>query len=117
MKKHLILFDASCPLCCSAMDRVVRWDKKEIFLCAPLDGELAKSIQKSYPASEPSDSLILVENFYGGKKRMYMQGRGVMRIFWLLGGWWACLGWLSFLPFGLNWAYRLVARHRHILKK
>lgn len=109
--KHLILFDASCQLCCNAMDRVIRWDKKEIFLCAPLDGELAKSVKKS------SDSLILVENFYGGKKRIYVQGRGVMRIFWLLGGWWAFLGWLSFLPCGLDWAYRLVARHRHILKK
>ena len=112
MKKHLILFDAACPLCASAVDRVMRWDKKEIFLSAPLDGELAKSIKP-----QSGDSFILVENFYGGKNDIYLRGRGVARVFWLLGGWWRCVGWLSFLPFGLDWIYLLVARHRHHFKK
>jgi len=111
MNKHLILFDASCSLCSNAVDKVMHWDKKELFLFAPLDGELARSMK-----IEPGDSFILVENFYGGKKKIYLQGRGVARVFWLLGGWWKCLGWLSFLPFGLNWIYSIVARHRHRFK-
>ena len=112
MNKHLIFFDASCRFCSNAVDRVMRWDKKEIFLSAPLDGDLAKAMK-----IERDDSFILVENFYGGKKKIYLRGRGVARVFWLLGGWWKWLGWLCFFPFGLNLFYTIVARHRHRFKR
>lgn len=111
MQKHLVFYDGTCGLCDHAVQFILKADKKKIFVFAPLEGETAKKVLKESPEV---DSLILVDDFGLPMQRTYIQSQAVWRICWLLGGEWALLGWLSFLPgFLFDWAYRIVARHRH----
>lgn len=64
------------------------------------------------------DSLVLVEHYNTPQQHIFFMAKGAFRVAWLLGGWLAPLGLLSFLPGALfNWAYRLVAKYRHALFK
>ncbi len=111
-KKHLIFYDGQCGLC----DHVVLWllkrDKKEIFVFAPLQGKNAAKILKDIPDHiKKADSLILVENF----ETFHIYGKAAFRTLWLLGGPWKFLGLFNFLPpFLYNWGYRLVAKNRKL---
>jgi predicted DCC family thiol-disulfide oxidoreductase YuxK len=111
--KHLILFDASCPFCCNAVNKVMRWDKQNLFFYASLDSDLAKRMIEENPELRQIDSLILIEKYHAYNRRIWLSGRAVMRISWLIGGVFKTIGWMAFLPFGIDWAYRLIARHRH----
>jgi predicted DCC family thiol-disulfide oxidoreductase YuxK len=110
---HLILFDATCPLCQRAVQRIQRWDRQGAFFYAPLESATADKIFQEHPELKQLDSLILLENFSMHQPRIWIGGRAVLRILWLLGGWRKCIGWMAYLPFGVDWIYRLVARHRH----
>ena len=107
---HLVFYDGTCGLCDHAVQYILKVDRKQVFVFAPLDGETAKKILHKPP---DVDSMILVENFGSPEQRIYLQSRAVWRICWLLGGSWRLLGWLCFLPgFLFDWAYRIVARQR-----
>jgi predicted DCC family thiol-disulfide oxidoreductase YuxK len=65
-------------------------------------------------AVKNEDSLILIENFQSTQPKMYILGRGALRICWLLGGMLSALGILFWLPsWCVDWAYKIVARNRH----
>lgn len=115
MAKHLMFYDGECGLCDHAVQLLLRIDKQQKFIFAPLKGLTAATILKDLPAElKGADSLILVQNYLEVNQKFYILGQGVLRICWLLGGWWQLLGWISFLPgFLYNWIYRLVARNRH----
>ena len=104
---HIIYYDAQCPFCCRAIQKIVRLDIGKIFTFKPLD-----------PQSEKK-SMILLENVGSSSERTWTQGRATCRIFWLLGGKWRLLGWPCFLPWFLLWIpdlfYRFIAKHRHLL--
>lgn len=107
---HLVFYDGVCGLCDHIVQFLLKIDTNEIFVFAPLQGETAKLYLKSEP---PVDSLFLIENYKSPNHKIYIFGKGALRILWLLGGMWAILGILSFLPsFLYNWIYRFVARHR-----
>lgn len=113
--QHLVFYDGTCGLCDQTVQLLLKFDKRELFAFAPLQGEVAKTFLKDLPDSlKTIDSLILVEN-YQTNPRCLVMSAAVFRICWLLGGAWKLLGWLSFLPPQLfNWLYRLVARNRHL---
>ena len=117
MSKHLVLFDDTCSLCCNATEKIKNWDKKNLFSLIPLGSAAAHPFLKENTRLKHSDSLILVESFNSPKRRIWLRGRAVMRILWLLGGWCKLIGWMAYLPFGVDGAYRLIARHRHRFNK
>ncbi len=112
---HLLFYDGECGLCDHAVQFVLRMDKNEVFVFAPLQGETAKKYLKDLPEEViEADSLILFENFQQSDAKLFIYGKGAFRILWLLGGGWILLGWISFLPSWVyDWGYRLVARYRH----
>lgn len=114
MSKHLLFYDGLCGLCDHAVQYVLKADKKDLFVFAPLQGKTAAKLLKQLPQEmRGADSLILVENYQQTDKRYFILGKGALRICWDLGGSWALLGVFSFLPSILyNWAYRFVARNR-----
>ena len=61
------------------------------------------------------NTLVVIENIGTAEQKIWIRGKGALRIFWLIGGWWRLLGVLSYLPFGTDIIYRLIARHRHKL--
>jgi len=112
--KHLVFYDGECGLCDHAVQFLLKRDTQEIFIFAPLQGKTAQKFlkEKIFPKA---DSLVLIEN-YQTQPDTYLFGKGALRICWLLGGPWATLGAISFLPsFLYDWAYKIVARNRHRL--
>ncbi|WP_179353832.1 thiol-disulfide oxidoreductase DCC family protein [Winogradskyella vidalii] len=58
--KQLILFDGVCNLCNSSVLYVIKRDKKDKFLFAPLQSEIGKTIiQKFNINTEETDSILL----------------------------------------------------------
>lgn len=112
--KHLIFYDGTCGMCDHAVRFILKVDRQEQFVFAPLQGDTAYRMLKDLPAEmKQVDSLILIEDFRSSKPYFFMESKAVWRSFWLLGSFWVLLGWLCFLPsFLFDWAYRIVARNR-----
>lgn len=118
MHKHVMFFDAECPLCCRAVQHVLEIDKERVFAFAPLDGETAENILtgplKSY---RHMNSLVLLENYQSTERQFYVRSKAVLRVYWLVGDGWKIVGWLSFLPSWIgDFFYSWVAEHRHQFK-
>lgn len=113
--KHLVFYDGNCGLCDRIVQFIFREDEKQLFVFAPLQGETASHYLKNLPPEVRfTDSLILIENYRSPYPRVYLLAKGGFRIAWLLGWPWTIIGWLCFLPgWFFDWAYRLVASHRH----
>jgi predicted DCC family thiol-disulfide oxidoreductase YuxK len=112
--KHLILFDDSCPLCWRSVNRIHAWDRKKKFHFVPIKDESNKILLKGrWKELKNANTLILIENYATPHPRIWIKGRAVMRILWLLGGWKKIPGTLAFLPFGLDTIYSFVAKRRH----
>jgi predicted DCC family thiol-disulfide oxidoreductase YuxK len=110
----MIVFDDTCPLCWRSVNRILAWDKKRCFRFVPLRDEMAKAVLKDrFKALKSSNTLVLIENFLSKHPRTWIRGRAVMRILWLLGGWWKLLGWIAFIPVGIDPVYSFVAKRRH----
>ncbi len=113
---HLLFFDETCPLCQKAVRMLLQIDRNEIFLFAPLSGKTAEQqLTGRYAELRKKNTLILFENYQTEKQRVWVYGRGAMRLFWLLGGKWKFLGVLCYLPIGPDLFYRIIAHHRHHL--
>ena len=114
--KHLILFDDTCPLCWRSVNRVLSWDKKRTFQFIPIRDEDSKLVLKErYRELKGSNTLILIENYRLPHSRIWIRGRAVMRVLWLLGGLKKVPGALCFIPFGMDAAYTFIANRRHRL--
>lgn len=113
--KHLVFYDGQCGLCDQVVQFILLRDKQGVFGFAPLQGKTAEEKLISLPESLKNfDSIILIEDFNTSLQKISVLGYAALRILWLIGGRWALIGWISFLPpFLYNWAYRLVAKYRH----
>ncbi len=111
---HLIFYDDTCAFCRRSVGRISAWDAKEQFQFASLLGNKAqKVLGKDWNRLKNANTLILVENYRTGLPKIWIKGRAVMRIFWLLGGWRKAVGWLAFVPFGVDQVYAFIAKRRH----
>lgn len=118
MNQHLIFFDDTCNLCWQSVEKILAWDKKKQFYFSPLTGKAATRYLKDGCAFyKEGRTLILLEDFEGKHSKVWVRGRAVLRIFWLLGDRWKWLGLLSFFPWGVDWLYDAVAKHRHQLAR
>lgn len=111
---HLVFYDGNCGLCDRIVQFLLRVDRHQVFVFAPLQGETAGNYLKNLPAEiRFTDSLILIENYRSSYPRVFLLAKGALRIAWLLGWPWLLMGWLSFLPgWMFNWIYRIVASNR-----
>lgn len=116
MAPHLVFYDGNCGFCDHSVQVLLKLDKKEIFAFAPLQGETANQLLQALPPEDKNeDTFVLVENYQSPNRKYYILGQGALRVFWLLGGIWKLIGWISWLPpFLYNWVYRLIARNRHL---
>jgi len=104
---HRLFYDTSCPLCRASIEHVIRRDTGHIFLYAGLDSPLVP------PEYRNGDTVVLLEETPEGH-RLWVRTRAIFRIYWLLGGAYRLIGWLSYLPgWLLDPVYRLIARHRY----
>src|ERR1700722_12540294 len=110
--QRIIFYDGTCPMCNRAVRFLLAADQNKQFYFAPLNGETAKRKLKDLHLKNPNlDTLVLLEG-----EAILVEGKAVFRILWLLGGKYALIGWLSFLPSWLfDIMYRIIARYRYHL--
>lgn len=112
--KHLILFDDSCSLCWRSVNRVLSWDRKKVFQFSPIKAESSKLFLKNrWKELKNANTLILIENYNSADAKIWIRGRAVIRILWLLGGWKKIPGAFALIPFGTDAIYSFVAKRRH----
>ena len=110
MDKPIILFDGVCNLCDSAVQFIIRRDKKNTFLFASLQSEMGQRIlaQYNFPVDE-LNSFILVEN-----NKAYTRSTGALKVVKKLKGLWPLLYGFMIVPkFIRNWVYNWVGRNRY----
>ena len=107
---HIILFDGICNLCNSAVQFVIRNDKKKRFKFASLQSEAGKFLLlKGNLEPEKTDSFVLIsEGFY------YTRSTAALKVLKLLGGRWLLLYIFILIPaFIRDSVYNLIANHRY----
>ena len=113
---HLVFFDHHCSLCQRSIRWMIRHDRKSLFMFAPLEGQTAATfLIRDLEYLKKENTLVLFENYKSGTPKIWIRGKAVFRILWLFGGIWRLLGWLCFLPLGVDQVYKWVARHRSSL--
>ncbi|HEY5235700.1 MAG TPA: DUF393 domain-containing protein, partial [Rhabdochlamydiaceae bacterium] len=107
MMHSIIFFDQHCPLCRRTISYLASQDKKKHFRFAPLDGVTAENMFLSNLSYLRNLNTVILVEHPGGK--IWLRGRAVFRVLWLLGGKWKFLGWLYKMPF-VDLFYKFIAK-------
>ena len=109
--KKIILFDGVCNLCNSSVLRVLKYDKKNVFLFASLQSDIGKSIT-GYLNVDTSkiDTIILFEP----QVAYYTKSTAVLKIANHFGGFWKLLQVFIMFPESFrNAIYDIVSKNRY----
>lgn len=108
--QRIIFFDGVCGLCNTFADWVMRRDKKNIFVFAPIQGETARNTLGRIP-DDPHEWTIIYSNQH---HQLKYASSAVLEILYDMGGGWRVLSYCSVLPVGLrDWVYMFIARRRY----
>ena len=109
--KKLILFDGVCNLCNASVLYVIKRDKKNVFMFAPLQSDIGKQLIEKYNIDvSKTDSILLYER----KKGILYKSTAALKI----------ASYLKFPtnmatvfyiipPFIRNWVYDYIAKNRY----
>jgi predicted DCC family thiol-disulfide oxidoreductase YuxK len=109
--KKIILFDGVCNLCNSAVQFVIRHDKKDVFRFVALQSELGQNILK-HIGIDPKyiDSVILYEPGVA----YHYKSAAALEIAKNLGGFWHLGTLFRIIPSGIsNQVYDYIAKNRY----
>ena len=108
--KSLVLFDGVCNLCNASVKFIVKHDKKEQFLFASLQSDVAKELLLQYNSKKITmDSIILIEN-----NAFYEKSTAALRISKKLNGSYKLLYIFIIIPtFIRDWVYNYIAKNRY----
>lgn len=105
--RPVLFFDGVCNFCNASVQWIVRRDRAEKFLFAPLQSSAGAAAKRA--VGEELDSIIL---FHDG--RYFTKSSAALRIASLLGSPWLWLGALKIFPrFLRDGAYDFIARNRY----
>lgn len=109
--KSLILFDGVCNLCNHSVQFIIKHDKKQQFLFAPLQGETAKNIIDYYNINtQEIDSIIL----YQPDKGVSFKSTAALKIAAKLSFPVKLMAFFLVVPYFLrNWVYDFIAKSRY----
>jgi predicted DCC family thiol-disulfide oxidoreductase YuxK len=111
MKEHpVILFDGVCNFCNSAVNFVIKRDRKKQIFFAPLQTETAKKLLAQYelPADE-MQSFVFIE-----KGKAYTRSTAALRVCRYLSALWPlCYGAIIVPGFIRDAIYNWIAKHRY----
>jgi predicted DCC family thiol-disulfide oxidoreductase YuxK len=104
----IIFFDGVCGLCNSFVDFIIRADKKQQFLFAPLQGKTFKSLTETEKLTFP-DSVVLYT-----KGKFHVKSGAALKIMTCLGGIYLASKICYLLPtFLRDKLYDFVAKNRY----
>lgn len=109
--KKLVLFDGVCNLCNSSIQYIIKHDKNNVFLFAPLQSEFAKKIiELQNLDTNKTDSILL----YEPKKGVSIKSTAALKIAKSLGfPMNLSVVFLVIPPFIRNSVYDYIARNRY----
>ena len=109
--KQLILFDGVCNLCNSSINYVIKHDKNNVFMFAPLQGETGKAIVKQFNLDQSETDSILL---YSSDNRLSIKSTAALSIAKKLGFPRNLLTVFFIVPtFIRHWVYDYVANNRY----
>ena len=106
----IIFYDGYCNLCNGFVNAIIKLDKKNIFLFAPLNGNHAKNLLKKNNIKNTTiDSVVLFNN-----NSISYKSKAVIEILISLGGVYRVLVITKVIPRAiLDWLYGIVAKNRY----
>lgn len=109
--KKLILFDGVCNLCNASVLYVIKRDKKNQFMFAPLQSNIGQQIIKKYNIDTSKiDSILL----YTPENKLFYKSTAALKIALHLGFPINLLSVFLILPaFMGNWCYDFIAKNRY----
>ena len=109
--KKIILFDGVCNLCNSAIQFIIKNDKKDEFRFATLQGKIANEFfSKRNIDIQKTDSIVLIEP----NVAYYVKSTAALKIGRNFGGIWSLLWVLEQIPVGFrDWVYSIIAKNRY----
>lgn len=111
LNKKIILFDGVCNLCSSAVQFVIKNDKKDVFRFVALQSELGIQILNQIGVNPKNiDSIILYEPGVA----YYYKSQAAIQISNHLGGLWSLVTIFKIVPKGIsNLLYDYIAKNRY----
>lgn len=108
--KPIILFDGVCNFCNSIVNFVLRQDKENIFLFAPLQSEAAQTLLKQHQLSNSGfDSFVFVDD-----DKTYKKSSAALKVMQKLPWYWQWTQVFWIVPKPLrDWVYSFVAKNRY----
>ena len=113
--RALVLYDGLCGLCDRSVQWLLRHDRRNALVFAPLQGETAKPYLAAATGrgDDGLDTVVLVERDQRGVERVHVRSEAAFRLLRQIGGAWSALAWFRVLPRALtDAAYRFVSRRR-----
>jgi predicted DCC family thiol-disulfide oxidoreductase YuxK len=109
--EKIILFDGICNLCNSAIQFVIKRDKKNLYKFAPLQSDTAKALlQERGIDTSKIDSIILIDP----NTAYYTKSSAALEIGKTFGGGWRLIGVFEWVPEPVrDWVYDLIAKNRY----
>ncbi len=106
--KSLILFDGYCYMCNRVVQFILKFDRRKVFLFAPLESSAGLYWKEKWKIPESVDSIILIE-----ENDFLLKSDAALKIIKQLGGFFRVL--LIFRVIPQSWrdhVYDLIAKHR-----
>lgn len=106
----VILFDGVCNFCNSAVNFIIKQDKKRIFRFAALQSETGqKLLQQHNVSSDELDSFVLIEG-----SKAYKRTTAALHLYPKFGGAWKMVKLLWIIPaFIRDGVYNIIAKNRY----
>jgi predicted DCC family thiol-disulfide oxidoreductase YuxK len=107
--KPVIFFDDVCIMCNSFVNLILRVDRHQRFLFAPLRGETARRMLPPLPDDPGKWSMV-----YFDESGLHDESDASLEVYRRLGGAWWVLSLARFIPGWIrNPVYRVIARNRY----
>lgn len=106
----ILMFDGVCNLCNSAVQKVIKWDKKDRIKFSSLQSQFSQSLLLE-KGMDPRylDSLVLVN-----KGQVFVKSEAFFELISIMGGWVRILSVFRIFPLKIrDWVYDIVARNRY----
>ncbi len=116
LPQRVVFFDGVCSFCDQTVGWLIERDPAARLRFAPLQGQTAERVRSAFPGAFPEDLDTLVYLLPGddGRPELRLRSAAVLQLLREIGGPWAALAWLRFLPRPLmDWLYRGFARNRY----
>jgi len=109
VERPIIFFDGVCGVCNAFVDVMLRIDKRQVFLFAPIQGETARKLLPPLGENPGEWSIVLLD-----EAGVLERSDACLAIARRLGRVWRVVAWLRFVPRGVrDWGYRVIARNRY----